>query len=260
MVRDRVAGIVRGYSNANTFLITIMKTSCKLLFPGVRQASARRAAGFTLVELLVVMAISGILAAMLLPALSHAQGRASALQCLNQMRQIGLATLLYADDHQGYLPRSSHSAMAHGQLPWGYALVPYVQSTPFTRPDARWTNLFNTLYRCPKERRQGADWSYGKNVYPELSEAETGGPTWPRLEQLPRPTATVLYAEKLGGSMADHFMAHFWADGGLPEVDQHRHLRRSNYLFGDGHAASHRFEQTYDRDRKTDNWNPATAQ
>ena len=84
--------------------------------------------------------------------------------------------------------------MAYGQLPWGYALVPYVLGKNFTRPDALWTNLFNSLYRCPDDRRLNADWSYGKSVYPELSAQETGGPTWPRAERMPCPVGTVLYA------------------------------------------------------------------
>ncbi len=214
---------------------------------------------FTLIELLVVIAIIAILAGMLLPALAKAKEKASSVQCLSQMRQIGLATTMYADDCGGCLPRSTHSALGYGQLPWGYALVPYVRPHAFTRSDAAWTNLFNNLYRCPKDLRRSTDWSYGKNVFPELSAAETGGDTWHRIEQMPRPVATVLYAEKAGGSMADHMMAHFWPAGGKPEVDRQRHLKRSNYTYCDGHAASQRFEDTYDLSRNINNWNPATA-
>jgi prepilin-type N-terminal cleavage/methylation domain-containing protein/prepilin-type processing-associated H-X9-DG protein len=216
--------------------------------------------GFTLIELLVVIAIIAILAALLLPALARAKSAASGVQCLSQMRQIGLATAMYADENDGCLPRSSHSAMAYGELPWGYALVPYVLGKTFTRPDSLWTNLFNTLYHCPAERGKRPDWSYGKNVYPELSAEETGGPTWYRLTQIPRPTATVLYGEKIASSMADHLMAHYWLEGAQPEVDQKRHDRRSNYVYCDGHAVKQRFEATFSRTNKTDNWNPATAQ
>jgi prepilin-type N-terminal cleavage/methylation domain-containing protein/prepilin-type processing-associated H-X9-DG protein len=215
--------------------------------------------GFTLIELLVVIAIIAILAAMLLPALARAKSKAGSIRCLNSLRQIGLATMLYVDDNQGYLPRSSHSALAYSQMPWGYALVPYVLGKSFDHPDSSWTNLFNTLYHCPVDRRLKADWSYGKNVYPELSPAETGGPIWPKLEQIRVPVATVLYAEKAGSSMADHFMAQFWADGGQPEVDRFRHDQKSNYSFCDGHAAKLRFEATFSLTNKIDNWNPAKA-
>ncbi len=214
---------------------------------------------FTLIELLVVIAIIAILASLLLPVLARAKSKASSVQCLSQMRQVGIATMLYVDDNEGYLPRSSHSALAYGQLPWGYALVPYVLGKSFTRPDSRWTNLFNTLYHCPQDKRTAMEWSYGKNVYPELSAEETGGPTWPRLANIPRPTATVLYAEKASGSMADHFMAQCWQSGGQPEVDRKRHDLKSNFIYADGHGVKQRFEVTFSPTNQVDNWNPDTA-
>jgi prepilin-type N-terminal cleavage/methylation domain-containing protein/prepilin-type processing-associated H-X9-DG protein len=214
---------------------------------------------FTLIELLVVLAMVALLASLLLPVLSQALAKARSTQCFGQLRQIGLSTVMFADDNGGCLPRSTHSAVAHGELPWGYALYPYLTGRPFTQPDERWTNLLDTLYRCPTQKRLRNEWSYGKNVYPELSPEETGGQTWSHLSDLPRPSAVVLYAEKAGGSMADHIMANYWAEGGQPEVDRHRHLHKSNYSFCDGHVSNLRFDQTYDLERTIDNWNPATA-
>lgn len=94
----------------------------------MKSQTDRPAPGFTLIELLVVISIIALLIAILLPTLRAARETAQNVQCLSNLRQIGTAYFLYAEDNRGSLPWSKYRPSGGTRL-WHRFLDDYVAST-----------------------------------------------------------------------------------------------------------------------------------
>jgi len=203
---------------------------------------SKQSAGFTLVEILIVVAVIGLLSALLLPAFSRARETARRTSCAGNLHQIGLALRQYATDYNNRYPvRYADSGLDSRKNNWRVQLFPYARNAEVFRCPSNPNNNQSATVTTPAN---GVDInvSYACN-YNSAGLGAFGnndGSQHVRLNSISQPAELIAVVESLS-SEADLDMDDPAMIGQLFAG----HQQRSNYLFVDGHVKAMTPLKTY---------------
>jgi prepilin-type N-terminal cleavage/methylation domain-containing protein len=190
---------------------------------------------FTLIELLVVIAIIAILAALLLPALSGAKSRAVSIRCISNLRQIGIAMRLYADDFAELYPESGTT------IPWGAVdfAPPNGSGKPSWMEQLIGYTANTNLYHCPADLKSSFSYFNGvRAAYVALG--DNRGSVNNKLIQFP--SAYVLSGDTVDFDPLDADKDDYDQNcvggtvNGTPALAWQTHNLGQDILFADGHT------------------------
>jgi prepilin-type N-terminal cleavage/methylation domain-containing protein/prepilin-type processing-associated H-X9-DG protein len=208
--------------------------------PLILSSRGRAACGFTLVELLTVVAILAVLLAILLGALAHARRSANNVSCASNMRQWGMATVMYADQNYGILPRRGQGVGPTFQiarptdwfnaLPLILKMKPYmelVSADQIPRPPR------SSIWVCPEARDFDGQyyWSYGMNMALSVWEANQNHGQPDKITGVGNTATFVLFADAPGNYCSVYPSK---MPGGYNPVPRHNNC--VNICFLDGHV------------------------